>query len=196
MDSIKCSLLCRCNHPCSTRRANEPIIGMHDVLCMYVRLAQAYCLEPLDAHIFGTRRFQKPHFFFCTLLLGYYTYLHILGHPLFPVWFFGFVFGSGVLALAIVYYFLRINNLGYLESRGLCFQNSHLVMAENQGRPPSPDINEEDRVYLHARQNPNQIANRITRGTQRLGYYTVVCFLLNRIIGNIRGRQDNYGLRS
>ncbi|OXV08379.1 hypothetical protein Egran_03858 [Elaphomyces granulatus] len=54
---------------------------------------------------------------------------------------------------------------------------------QNQGRPSSPDISDEDRAYLDARQNPHQIANRITRGTQRLGYYTVVCFILNRVIG-------------
>ena len=72
----------------------------------------------------------------------------------------------------------------YLESR------CHLwtvVMASNpmqdQVRSPSPNFIGEDRAYLDARDNPRQIANRIARGRQRLGYYTVLCFLVNRIIG-------------
>jgi hypothetical protein len=53
----------------------------------------------------------------------------------------------------------------------------------SRSRSPSPNLTDEDRAYLGARDNPRQIANRIAQGRQRLGYYTVLCFLVNRIVG-------------
>jgi hypothetical protein len=54
------------------------------------------------------------------------------------------------------------------------------VVMASRSRSPSPIANLSDVPRCSGQ--PRQIANRIARGRQRLGYYTVLCFLDNRIV--------------
>lgn len=56
---------------------------------------------------------------------------------------------------------------------------------EAQSTSGSIDLDHEDRLYLEARGDPERIANKFSRGPQRLGYTSIVCIIINRMMGNV-----------
>ncbi|GME65406.1 Amino acid/polyamine transporter I [Neofusicoccum parvum] len=56
--------------------------------------------------------------------------------------------------------------------------------AEAQSLAGSIDLDQEDRLYLEAERDPERIANKFSRGPQRLGYTSIICIIINRIMGS------------
>lgn len=55
--------------------------------------------------------------------------------------------------------------------------------AEAQSVAGSIDLDLEDRLYLEAQKDPKRIANTFSRGPQRLGFWSIVCIIINRMMG-------------
>lgn len=47
----------------------------------------------------------------------------------------------------------------------------------------SIDLDLEDRLYLEAQRDPDRIANKFSRGPQRLGLWSIICIIINRMMG-------------
>ncbi|KAH7057266.1 amino acid permease-domain-containing protein [Macrophomina phaseolina] len=56
--------------------------------------------------------------------------------------------------------------------------------AEAQSVAGSIDLDLEDRLYLEAQKDPKRIANTFSRGPQRLGFWSIVCIIINRMMGS------------
>lgn len=48
----------------------------------------------------------------------------------------------------------------------------------------SIDLDLEDRLYLEAQRDPDRIANKFSRGPQRLGLWSIICIIINRMMGS------------
>lgn len=57
--------------------------------------------------------------------------------------------------------------------------------AEAQSVGGSIELDLEDRLYLEAQRDPERIANKISRGPQRLGFWSIVCIIINRMMGTL-----------
>ncbi|KAK0661408.1 High-affinity methionine permease [Lasiodiplodia hormozganensis] len=56
--------------------------------------------------------------------------------------------------------------------------------AEAQSVGGSIELDLEDRLYLEAQRDPERIANKISRGPQRLGFWSIICIIINRMMGS------------
>ncbi|OJD37432.1 high-affinity methionine permease [Diplodia corticola] len=56
--------------------------------------------------------------------------------------------------------------------------------AEARSVGGSIELDLEDRLYLEAHNDPERIANKFSKGPQRLGFWSIVCIIINRMMGS------------